>query len=71
MLAPRWARLLPACRHRRTDGTALAGLCRRHADVNFMGVLLLYALLRLRRLPAHPQGMDAVAPDLAFNTAVN
>lgn len=39
---------------------------------NFMGVLLLYALLRLQALlPLNPQGMDAVAPDLAFNTAVS
>jgi len=39
---------------------------------NFMGVLLLYALQRLQALlPLNPQGMGAVAPDLAFNTAVS
>lgn len=36
------------------------------------GVLLLYALQRLQPLlPLNPQGMGAVPPDLAFNTAVS
>ncbi|NJO32060.1 MAG: potassium-transporting ATPase subunit KdpA [Rhodospirillales bacterium] len=36
------------------------------------GFVLLYALLRLQGLlPFNPQGMSAVAPDLAFNTAVS
>ena len=34
--------------------------------------VLLYAILRLQNvLPLNPQGFDAVAPDLAFNTAVS
>lgn len=36
------------------------------------GFLLLYAMLRLQAfLPFNPQGFGAVAPDLAFNTAVS
>jgi K+-transporting ATPase ATPase A chain len=36
------------------------------------GFILLYALLRLQGLlPFNPQGMPAVPPDLAFNTAVS
>jgi len=36
------------------------------------GFLVLYALLRLQEgLPFNPAGMPAVAPDLAFNTAVS
>jgi K+-transporting ATPase ATPase A chain len=39
---------------------------------NLFGFLLLYALLRLQAvLPLNPQGLAAVAPDLAFNTAVS
>ena len=39
---------------------------------NCAGVLLLYALLRLQALlPLNPQGLPAVAPDLALNTAVS
>ena len=39
---------------------------------NFMGVLLLFALLRLQALlPLNPQTMTAVPPDLAFNTAIS
>ena len=39
---------------------------------NLAGFLLLYALLRLQGvLPLNPAGMSAVAPDLAFNTAVS
>jgi K+-transporting ATPase ATPase A chain len=39
---------------------------------NFAGFLLLYAMLRLQNLlPFNPQGFGAVAPDLAFNTAVS
>ena len=39
---------------------------------NFMGVLLLFALLRLQALlPLNPQTMAAVPPDLAFNTAIS
>lgn len=39
---------------------------------NFMGVLLLFALLRLQaQLPLNPQEMAAVPADLAFNTAVS
>jgi K+-transporting ATPase ATPase A chain len=37
---------------------------------NLAGLLLLYALQRLQGwLPFNPQGLGAVAPDLAFNTA--
>ncbi len=40
--------------------------------VNALGCLLLYGLLRLQHvLPLNPQSMPAVAPDLAFNTAVS
>jgi K+-transporting ATPase ATPase A chain len=36
------------------------------------GFLFLYALQRLQNLlPFNPQGLDAVAPDLAFNTSVS
>ena len=36
------------------------------------GFLFLYALLRFQEfLPLNPQGMTAVAPDLAFNTSVS
>jgi K+-transporting ATPase ATPase A chain len=36
------------------------------------GFVFLYALMRLQEfLPFNPQGMSAVAPDLAFNTAVS
>src|SRR5512147_1585564 len=39
---------------------------------NLAGLILLYALQRLQGvLPLNPQGMAAVAPDLAFNTAVS
>ncbi|MFX4914383.1 potassium-transporting ATPase subunit KdpA, partial [Acinetobacter baumannii] len=36
------------------------------------GFVSLYALQRFQNvLPLNPQGLDAVAPDLAFNTAVS
>src|ERR1700710_3089753 len=36
------------------------------------GFLFLYALQRLQNLlPVNPQGLDAVAPDLAFNTSIS
>jgi potassium-transporting ATPase potassium-binding subunit len=36
------------------------------------GIVVLYALLRIQNLlPVNPQGFDAVAPDLALNTAVS
>ncbi len=39
---------------------------------NLAGVLLLYGLQRVQwMLPFNPDGMSAVAPDLAFNTAVS
>jgi K+-transporting ATPase ATPase A chain len=39
---------------------------------NFMGLLLLYLLQRLQSiLPLNPQGLSAVPPGLAFNTAVS
>jgi K+-transporting ATPase ATPase A chain len=39
---------------------------------NALGFVLLYAILRLQdMLPFNPQGFSAVAPDLAFNTAVS
>jgi K+-transporting ATPase ATPase A chain len=39
---------------------------------NLVGLLALYALQRLQAvLPLNPQGQSAVAPDLAFNTAVS
>ena len=39
---------------------------------NFIGVLAVYALQRLQGvLPLNPQGLGAVAPDSAFNTAIS
>jgi K+-transporting ATPase ATPase A chain len=39
---------------------------------NFAGLLLLYSLQRLQHLlPLNPQGLRAVPPDLAWNTAVS
>lgn len=39
---------------------------------NFVGFLVLYALLRLQSgLPLNPQGFDGLSPHLAFNTAVS
>ncbi|RWX80919.1 potassium-transporting ATPase subunit KdpA [Neorhizobium lilium] len=39
---------------------------------NLLGVLLLYAILRLQAvLPLNPAGMAAVPPELSFNTAVS
>jgi K+-transporting ATPase ATPase A chain len=39
---------------------------------NFIGLLFLYLLLRLQYvLPLNPQGLPALPPDLAFNTAVS
>lgn len=39
---------------------------------NFIGVLFVYALQRLQGvLPLNPQGMGAVTPDSAFNTAIS
>jgi K+-transporting ATPase ATPase A chain len=39
---------------------------------NFAGLLLVYVLQRLQSiLPLNPQGLAAVKPDLAFNTAVS
>lgn len=39
---------------------------------SLVGALLTYVILRLQNLlPFNPQGFDAVAPDLAFNTAVS
>ncbi len=39
---------------------------------NLAGFILLYALLRLQAvLPLNPDGIGAMAPDLAFNTAVS
>lgn len=39
---------------------------------NFLGFLLLYALLRLQGvLPLNPQELESVSPDLAFNIAVS
>jgi len=39
---------------------------------NLLGILFLYILLRIQNiLPLNPQGLAAVSPDLAFNTAVS
>ena len=39
---------------------------------NFFGFLVLYAILRLQdTLPLNPQGMSAMTPDLALNTAAS
>src|SRR4029078_8578282 len=40
--------------------------------VNFVGLLIVYALMRLQYyLPLNPQGVAGTTPDLAFNTAVS
>jgi len=40
--------------------------------INLLGAVLLYALMRMQGwLPFNPAGLGAVAPDLAFNTAVS
>ena len=40
--------------------------------VNAVGFVVLYALMRMQAaLPLNPAGMGAVAPDLAFNTAIS
>jgi K+-transporting ATPase ATPase A chain len=39
---------------------------------SFAGFVVMYAIQRLQNmLPFNPQGMDAVSPDLAFNTSVS
>ncbi len=39
---------------------------------NLLGLLAVYGLLRLQHLlPLNPQKMDAVSPDLSFNTAIS
>jgi potassium-transporting ATPase potassium-binding subunit len=39
---------------------------------NLLGALVLYAILRLQGvLPLNPQGMSAMTPDAAFNTAIS
>lgn len=39
---------------------------------NLLGIFVLYAILRLQYyLPLNPQGFTAIAPDLAFNTAIS
>ena len=39
---------------------------------NLLGLLAVYVLQRLQGiLPLNPQGLGAVSPDLAFNTAVS
>jgi len=39
---------------------------------NALGALVLYAILRMQHaLPANPQGLAAMSPDAAFNTAVS
>src|ERR1700730_16916643 len=39
---------------------------------SMVGMIVLYAMERLQHiLPFNPQGMGAVAPDLAFNTAAS
>ena len=40
--------------------------------MNLLGVIAVYALQRLQHvLPLNPQGLGAVSPDSAFNTAVS
>ncbi|MFG6083692.1 potassium-transporting ATPase subunit KdpA [Paracoccus litorisediminis] len=48
-------------------GYALAALA-----FNLLGFVLLYGILRLQQvLPLNPDGVGAISPDLAFNTAVS
>ncbi|MFM9915727.1 MAG: potassium-transporting ATPase subunit KdpA [Rhizobacter sp.] len=72
-------------RLQRLDGTLLR-LCGARADreqdwhdytiallaFNVIGVIVVYALQRLQgALPLNPQGLGAIAPDSAFNTAIS
>jgi potassium-transporting ATPase potassium-binding subunit len=62
----RLARVDPS-KEQRWTGYALALL-----GFHLVGIAVPYGLLRLQNLfPFNPQGLDAVAPDLALNTAVS
>lgn len=55
-----------------TKGMGWASYARAVLAFNLVGFLLLYAILRLQGLlPWNPDGIGAMAPDLAFNTAVS
>ena len=55
-----------------TDEQHWVDLRHRHAGIHFAGFVVLYALQRLQAvLPFNPQDLDAVSPDLAFNTSVS
>ena len=64
-----YARLRRATRPRSSTGSPTRSRCWRSASPASSS---LYALQRLQDvLPFNPQGLDAVAPDLAFNTSVS
>ena len=66
------ARLLPCGRRRRRGEQHWVTYGLAMLVFNGLGVLLLYGLQRLQAvLPLNPQGLAAVGPDLAFNTAVS
>ena len=73
VLGPVERGLYRARRHRRPPGAALARPTpSRCSPSTCSASLVLYALLRLQAvLPLNPAGQGAVAPDLAFNTAVS
>jgi K+-transporting ATPase ATPase A chain len=53
-------------------GTGWAAYALAVLAFNLVGFVLLYAILRLQAvLPLNPDGIGAMAPDLAFNTAVS
>jgi len=74
---PRWMRATEKLFYRAAGVDAEAGMhWKRYALAlllfNFVGVLAVYALQRLQGvLPLNPQGMAAITPDSAFNTAIS
>jgi len=74
---PRWMRVTETLFYRAAGVDAEAGMhWKRYALAllmfNFVGVLAVYALQRLQGvLPLNPQGMAAITPDSAFNTAIS
>ena len=70
--APRRAARLSPHRRRRAARDALDGIRRSLLLFSVVSMVVLYAMQRLQGwLPFNPQGLGAVAPDLAFNTAAS
>ncbi len=56
----------------RRRGTGLAPIHLGMLLFSLVGCLFTYAILRLQQfLPLNPQGLGALTPDLAFNTAIS